>query len=197
MAWDISGTYWAPCSCKVGCPCMLGEMEGDHGWCSGTLAFEVRKGTADGVDLSGSKVVLAADWPSGFLAGNGKGRVYFDSKMSPEQRAAVEKIVIGQAGGVLEAISALVPTFLPPKEAPISIQRKDDETRITVGKVGELVSTRMRGASGEFTRLLHAAAGFRDDIFLSKGSGTRWNDPDMKQWESSGHSEEFDFDWSA
>ena len=197
MAWEISGTYWAPCSRKVGCPCALGELEGDHGWCSGTLAFDIRKGKVDGVDVGGSKVVLAADWPSGFLAGNGKGRVYFDSKMSAEQRSAVEGVITGQKGGVLEAISALVPTFLPAKTAQIAIQRKDDETRIKIGDVGELVSTRMRGASGEFTRLLHAAAGFRDDVFLSKGTGTRWNDPDMKRWESSGHSEEADFDWSA
>ena len=197
MAWDISGTYWAPCSCKVGCPCALGEMEGDHGWCSGTLAFEIRKGAIDGVDVSGTKVVLAVDWPSGFLAGNGKGRLYFDSRMSGEQRSAVEGVVSGKKGGALEAISALVPTFLAPKEASISIQRKDDETRIKVGDFGELVSTRMRGASGEYTRLLHAAAGFRDDMFLSKGTGTHWKDPDLRKWESSGHSEEADFDWSG
>jgi hypothetical protein len=172
-------------------------MEGDHGWCSGTLAFEIRKGAIDGVDVSGTKVVLAVDWPSGFLAGNGKGRLYFDSRMSGEQRSAVEGVVSGKKGGALEAISALVPTFLAPKEASISIARKDDETKIKVGDFGELVSTRMRGASGEHTRLLHAAAGFRDDIFLSKGTGTQWKDPDLRTWQSSGHSEEADFDWTG
>jgi hypothetical protein len=197
MAWNISGTYWAPCSCKVGCPCALGEMEADHGWCSGTIAVEIRKGTIDGVDVSGTKAVLAADWPSGFLGGNGKGRVYLDSAMSAQQRTAVEGVVTGKKGGALEAISALVPTLLSAKEAPITIERKDDVTHIKVGNFGELVSTRMRGASGEFTRLLHAAAAFRDDTFLSRGTGTHWKDPDLRKWESSGHSEEADFDWSA
>lgn len=59
MAWEISGTYWAPCSCKVGCPCALGEMEADHGWCSGTLAFEIRNGT---VESSGHSEEADFDW---------------------------------------------------------------------------------------------------------------------------------------
>ncbi len=29
MAWRITGTYYAPCSCNVGCPCILGEMQGN------------------------------------------------------------------------------------------------------------------------------------------------------------------------
>ncbi len=197
MAWQIAGTYWAPCSCNVGCPCALGEMEGDQGWCSGTLAFDIASGKASGVDVSGTKVVLAVDWPSGFLSGNGTGRIYFDPSTSAQQRQALEPIVKGQAGGVLEAIGALVPKFLPDKEAAIKVQRSEDETRITVGDVGELISRPLRGPTGEFTRLLHAAAGFRDDIVLAKGTGTRWRDPELRSWESGGHSEQADFDWSG
>lgn len=197
MAWQISGTYWAPCSCNVGCPCALGETEADQGWCSGTLAFDITNGKANGVDVSGTRVLMAADWPSGILAGNGKGRVYFDRSTTAQQRAALEPIIQGKAGGVLEAIGALVPKFLPSKEAAIRIQRSEDETRITVDDFGELVSKPLRGATGEFTRLLHAAAGFRDDIILAKGTGTRWRDPDLRAWESGGHSEQADFDWST
>ncbi len=197
MAWNIKGTYWAPCSCNVGCPCTLGEMEADRAWCSGTLAFDIRGGNVDGTDVSGCKVVLAADWPSGFLAGNGKGRLYFDAGVSQKQRAALEPVVSGRSGGALEGIGALVPTMLAAKEAAITIQRSDDETRIKVGDFGELVSKPLRGATGELTRLLHAAAAFRDEIILAKGTGTRWHDPDLRQWESGGHSEQADFDWSG
>lgn len=197
MAWNISGTYWAPCSCNVGCPCTFGEMEGDQGWCSGSLVFDVHRGQADGVDLSGTKVALAADWPSGFLGGNGTGRLYFDPSASQQQRAALEGIVSGRQGGALEAIAMLVPTFLAPKEAAINIQKSDDEVRITVGNFGTLVSRPLRGATGEPTRLLHAAAAFRDDIVLGNGRGSQWRDPELRQWEGGGHSEIGDFDWSG
>jgi hypothetical protein len=77
MAWRIIGTYYAPCSCNVGCPCILGEMQGD------------------------------------------------------------------------------------------------------------------------FTRLLHGAAAFRDDIIPGQGTCSRFYDPEMREWESGGHAERGDFDWSA
>ncbi|MBV9453252.1 MAG: DUF1326 domain-containing protein [Rubrobacter sp.] len=40
--------------------------------------YDIQSGEIDGVDVSGTKVALVADWPSGFLAGNGTGRLYFD-----------------------------------------------------------------------------------------------------------------------
>ena len=44
MAWNIVGTYWAPCSCRVGCPCALGEKDADRGWCSGAVIMDIRNG---------------------------------------------------------------------------------------------------------------------------------------------------------
>ena len=73
MAWHITGTDLGPCSCDLGCPCILGATEGDRGWCSAVRLYHIRSGEIDGVDVSGSKVALVADWPSGFLAGNGTG----------------------------------------------------------------------------------------------------------------------------
>lgn len=197
MPWHITGTYYAPCSCKVGCPCTLGELEGDQGWCSGGQTYEIRSGNVDGVDLGGAKFTWNADWPSGFLAGNGVGRFYFDPSLSPQQRDAITTVIGGRRGGVFEAVAALVPKFLPPKEAPITIQTGDAETRIKVGDVGELVVTPLRGPSGQVTRLLHAAAAFRDDIVLARGTGSHWRDPDMRSWDSLGHAEQTDFDWSG
>ena len=198
MTWRLTGTYYGPCSCDVGCPCILGEMEGDRGWCSGALVFDIQGGNVNGTDVGGSKVALVADWPSGFLAGNGTGRMYFDQSVSQEQRSALESVLSGQQGGVFEVIAGLVPDVLPSKEAPIDIQTDEEETtRIRVGDVGAAVVTPLRGPEGDFTRLLHGAAAFRDDIILSKGTGTRFHDPDLREWESGGHAERGDFDWSA
>jgi len=197
MAWQISGTYWVPCSCKVGCPCIFGEMEGDNGWCSGAFVVQVDRGNADGVDLSGTKVALDADWPSGYLAGSGKGRVYLDPSSSPAQREALAAIVSGRKGGSLEAMGALIPTMLPPKEAAITIRRGDDQTQITVGDVGDLTVAPMRGESGGTTTVRNAPVAFVEETILARGTGSKWRDPDLKQWESGGHAEQGDFNWSG
>ena len=197
MAWRITGTYWGPCSCKVSCPCELGEPEGDQGWCSGVLAFEITRGSVDGVDVSGTKAVFDGDWPRGFISGDGIGRLYFDPSASQEQRAALEAVLSGQRGGVFEAIAALVTKTLPSKEAPINIEKGKEETRIKVGDIGELVSKPLRGATGEVTKLLHGAFTFREEIILARGTGSRWRDPEMRPWARGGHPEQADFDWSA
>jgi len=197
MPWRISGTLYSPCSCKVGCPCLLGELEADQGWCSGVIVFDIRSGDVDGTDVGGTKVVLAADWPGGFLGGNGTGRIYFDGALSQQQRAALEPVLTGQRGGTPEAIGSAVPKILPSKEASIRVQAGADETRITVGDFGVAVVKPLRGASGEITKVLHAAAAFREEVILAKGTGTYWHDPEMRQWESAGHGEQSEFDWSG
>jgi len=197
MPWRMVGTYYSPCSCNVGCPCDLGEMEGDRGWCSGVLVYEIQQGNADGTNLTGTRVVFAGDWPKGFLAGNGTARLYFDQGVNAQQQMALEDILGGKRGGVFEPIASLITNTLPSKKTSIRIQKGQNETRITVGEFGELVVKPLVGAAGEPTRLLNGAAAFRSDIILAKGTGSRWQDPEMRRWESGGHAEIAEFDWSA
>ena len=142
-------------------------------------------------------MALDGDSPRGFLSSNGTGRLYFDPSVSQEQRAALETVLSGQRGGVFEAIGSLAPTILPSKEAPINIQPGTVEIRITVGDFGMPMVKPLKGATGEYTRLLHGAAAFRDNIILAKGPGSYWRDSDMWQWESGGHADQANFGWSS
>ena len=197
MPWEIRGRYLAPCSCNVGCPCLFGELDADRGWCSGTVALDIQSGEVDGVDVSGTSAVLVADWPRGFLAGDGTGRLYLDADVSEEQQSALEPVLGGQRGGVFEGIAGLISNLLPTKRAAITFTGDGDDIRFTVDGVGEGVFTPLRAPSGEATRVLHGAAAFRDDTLLGKGTGTRFHDPDMREWESGGHSESGEFDWTG
>ncbi len=186
-----------PCSCDVGCPCIFGEPDGDRGWCSGILALDIRSGDVDGVDVGGVKAVLIADWPRGFLAGNGKGRLYFDNAVSNEQADAIQPVLGGQRGGVFEVFASLVPTFLPTQRAAISFRDDGEDVRVTVEGVGEGVFSPLKSPTGENTRVLHASAAFRDDTMLGRGTGTRFHDPDLREWGSGGHAEMAEFDWNG
>ena len=82
MAWSLTADFTETCSCNMLCPCWYGVKElmiMDQGYCAGALLFRVSQGSADGVDLSGRVVALAADWPGPtLLDGNGTGRLYID-----------------------------------------------------------------------------------------------------------------------
>jgi hypothetical protein len=197
MAWRITGTYYMPCSCDVGCPCDFGELEGDRGWCSAALVFDIRSGEVDGTNVSDTKVALAGDWPAGFLAGNGTGRLYFDPEVSQEQRSALEAVLSGQRGGIFELFAGLIPDVLPTREAPINIQPGEDTTRIKVGDFGALVVAPLRDPEGNITTVRHAVSAIVEDTVFAKGTGSSWRDREMRQWESGGHAEQGDFDWSA
>ncbi len=95
MAWRLTGTYYLSCSGNIGCPCNFGEREADRGWCSRACVFDIRSGDINGTDVSGTRVALAADWPSGFPAGNGTGRLYFAPDTPQEQRSALESVLGG------------------------------------------------------------------------------------------------------
>ena len=197
MAWRVTGTYYAPCSCSVGCPCTFGELEGDRGWCSAAAIFHIRSGEIDGTDVSDTKTALGVAWPSGMLAGNGTGRLYFDPEVSQEQRSALESVFSGQQGGIFELLASLVPDMLPTREASINIQEGEEATRVKVGDVGALVIAPLRDPEGNITTVRNAPGALVENTVMAKGTGSSWQDPELRQWTSGGHAEQGDFDWSA
>jgi hypothetical protein len=97
MAWRIKANYYEACNCALGCPC---NMDGfpTHGFCEGTVCFQVLDGEKDGVDLSGVKVASAVKWPGAIHEGNGKMAVFIDA--NEDQRDAVVAILTAQDPGL-------------------------------------------------------------------------------------------------
>jgi hypothetical protein len=91
----------------------------------------------------------------------------------------------------------LIPDVLPAREVPINIQPGEDATRIKVGDVGGLMVAPLRDEEGNLTTLRHAPIRFVEDTVLARGTGSSWRDPEMRQWESGGHAEQGDFNWSG
>ena len=102
MAWQVSGRSVELCSCKMFCPCWLGpEGQPDQGWCGSALAFDIQRGSSDAIDLGGTKVALAVEWPGNFFGGNGTARLYIGNNANAEQRRELEAIFTGKKGGLL------------------------------------------------------------------------------------------------
>jgi hypothetical protein len=113
------------CTLQLQCrqPVRFRRVGSRPGWCSAAAVLDVRSGDVDGTDVNGTKTALGVDWPSGMLAGNGTGRLYFDSDVSQEQRSALESVFRGQQGGIFELFAGLIPDVLPSREAPSTSKR--------------------------------------------------------------------------
>jgi hypothetical protein len=200
MAWQLSGRSVELCSCKMLCPCWLGpEGEPDQGWCGGALGFDIHRGNSDGVDLSGTKVVLAAEWPGNFFGGNGTARLYLEEDATPEQRRELEAIFSGKKGGLFEALfGAVISKWLSTETTKIEMGW-DASPFLRVGNVGQANLTPLKDATGRPTRVEGAAAmaAFQfASMDLASSKGSHWTDPNLRQWQGdSGTLHQFN--WSA
>ena len=90
MTWHLTGQLIETCSCNMFCPCWFTVQElmiMDQGWCASAIAFRVRDGQSDGVELGDRTVVFAVDFPGPTLFdGNATARLYIDAGASDEQR---------------------------------------------------------------------------------------------------------------
>lgn len=187
MAWNVSGQLIEFCSCKIMCPCWLGPTpEPDQGWCSGAIVYDVERGQIEGMDVGGTKVVLAADWPGNFFGGNGTARLYIDDRASADQRRELEAVFSGHKGGLLEGLmGAVITQWLPAQTARIEIQ-SGETLSITVGNVGRVTLQPLADQEGRPTVVqgTTAQAAFQSATMqLASSKGTQWSDPGLRAWE--------------
>lgn len=153
-AWWLSGDYLENCNCELLCPCLLGPRNArggamarpTEGHCDVPLVFHVAQGAAGAVPLAGTHVALAVHTPAAMGEGNWRVALYLDAAASPEQRAALERIFTGRAGGVMARVSALVAEWLPTRVAPIAFGREGRRRWARIDGVLEVEAEGVEGA---------------------------------------------------
>lgn len=200
MAWRVSGKSTELCSCKMMCPCWLGpEGEPDQEWCSGAFGFEIEQGQSDGVDLSGTRLALAANWPGNFFHGNGTARLYLDDRANEEQRRELEAIFSGKKGGMFEAVfGGIIAAWLPAQVTRVDMRLGKTST-LTVGDVATAQLEALDDGAGNPTRVSGAVAQGAlqiDGMQLASAKGSQWSDPEMRAWEGDSGTLH-NFNWSG
>jgi len=202
MTWSLKGQLIEGCSCNMFCPCWFLVQEVmimDQGWCASAIAFRVREGQSDGVDLGGRTVVLGVDFPGPTLFdGNGTGRLYIDAGANDDQRRELEAICSGQKGGPMAALAPLISKWLSAQSAKIDVADEGDTISVTVGDAGRIESRRLRDGEGKGFTL--KGGGFvaglgMEEVDLAP-TGSRWTDPDLRRFETKSGARG-DFTWSA
>jgi hypothetical protein len=137
MAWSLKGSYVETCSCELMCPCNLSL---DHGatydFCRVTLAFDIREGEIEGIDIGGLKVVAIADTPKVMTEGNWRLGVFIDEQATEEQGEKLAQVFSGQLGGPMAGLVPLIGEMLGVERAKIEVH--DDGLRHSV-RVGDAI----------------------------------------------------------
>lgn len=123
--WEIQGRELINCNCSFGCPCQFSALP-TYGFCEANGGVVIDRGHYGNVRLDGLKFAMAFHWPGPIHEGHGQAQVFVDSSASPEQRAALLKIVSGQDTEPFATVFAVFATTLEkvfePIFAPIELE---------------------------------------------------------------------------
>jgi len=152
MAYQLEGELLEVCTCKILCPCWVGE-DPDGGTCEGVLAWHVEKGTVNGVDVSGRTLVVLCHIPGNILKGNWRVVVYVDDKTTPQQQEALLNVWTGKLGGPCADLAQLIGQVAGVERVPITFAVEGARGRLKIGQAIEAELAPFQGATGQSTSL--------------------------------------------
>jgi hypothetical protein len=171
MAWRITGSYLATCSCNLICPCPVdGPPTSEDGQCRGFLVFSVKDGSLEGTDLSGVNVALYNLFPSNLTAGNWKVGLVIDDAASDEQASALERIFKGEVGGPFGEMAGLFGEFLGTERDSVTYSDGDSPSA-SIGSSSAATFEAREGPDGNPTTVKGAMFGFAPEYKIGTGSG--------------------------
>ena len=159
MAYQVEGQLLEVCTCKILCPCWVGE-DPDGGTCDGLLAWRIDKGTINRVDVAGLTFALLCHIPGNILKGNWSVVAYVDDKATPSQQEALLNVWTGKLGGPVADLAKLVGKVEAVERVPITAVVQGAKGTIKIGRSVEAEYAPYLGASGQPTAL-------HDTIFTS------------------------------
>ena len=145
-SWWAKGLIFENCMCTLVCP---GHMHFSqlctHDRCKGYWALRFEDGAFGAVSLRGLRALIAFDCPQRMIDGTWTQRLIIDSSASGDQRAALETILLGRAGGPWEKLHAFVGTDLPTEFLPIEIADEGVTKRVSIAERLKGTLSQIRG----------------------------------------------------
>ena len=105
--WKLKIEHMMACNCNYGCPCSFNAPP-TYTTCEAAGAFRIAAGNYGAISLDGLIWAHASVWPGPLHELNGRSVVYLDERASAEQRAALEAIAAGKAGGPIGVFMSTV-----------------------------------------------------------------------------------------
>jgi hypothetical protein len=132
MGYKVEGRLLEVCTCKVLCPCWIGE-DPDGGVCDSIVAYHVDRGKVNGVDVSGRTLALVVHIPGNVLKGSWKALVTVDDGASPEQQSALLDVWTGKLGGPIKDLAGLITEVVGVERVPITFEVNEGKGTLRIG----------------------------------------------------------------
>lgn len=180
MPYDLEGALLEVCTCKILCPCWVGE-DPDNGDCQSIMAWHINQGTVDSVDVSGLTLSALVNIPGNVLAGNWRVKVFVDDKSTPDQQEALLKVWTGQAGGPVADLIKLIGEVVGVERVPIDFQIEGVEGSVKIGTVAEADLVPYKGPTGQPSALHDSIFSTvpGSPAFVGKATNYRANVPEL------------------
>jgi hypothetical protein len=137
----IEGSYYEACNCQAICPCRRqGDVAGGlstYGVCDFVLSWNIVKGEANGVDLSGTRVCYAGSYSDDVEGKPWSVYIYIDEQASNEQAQALANIFQGHWGGNV-FFTAEIGELLGVRRANITLDHTPGKQRIMLANIGDV-----------------------------------------------------------
>src|SRR4051794_25816784 len=131
--WAFEADFIQACNCDYGCPCEFSAPP-TRGYCEGTGAWRITKGSFGDLSLDGLAVGFAAHWPKAIHEGNGTLAVFIEERATPQQREALLTICSGELGGLpFEILATTISKMLDPVFAPIDFNMNGRDSSVRIG----------------------------------------------------------------
>ena len=146
QSWWASGLLFENCNCQLVCP---GHLDSDqvctHERCLGYWAMRIDSGAFGEVSLTGLRAVVAFDAPQHMIEGNWTEVILIDQDAKPEQRAALQTILMGHAGGPWEVLARFVSKWVTTRYPRIDIAEDNLSKKVDIPNLLKSVVTGIRG----------------------------------------------------
>jgi hypothetical protein len=134
-AWSVEGQYFETCNCEYLCPCVSSNLtaQPDNGDCKVALAFQIERGSKEGISLDGLAFIVVAYTPGIMGQGNWTVGLIVDERANALQADAILAIASGKAGGPMASLAPAIGTFVGVERRPIKFTGDGRRYAVTAG----------------------------------------------------------------
>jgi len=178
QSWRIEGEYFESCNCELLCPCLLSHAQArpTEGHCDVVLGIHIKQGSYGTLDISGLNAVQAMMTPGPMAQGNGTLAVYVDSRANEAQRAALETIFTGAAGGPPSLFGPMIAKRLPTKTAQIEFKSDGKTWHLSVPGITDVTVEGVAGTGNQNVWLDNVGHPFSSRLAAAKGTSSHYKD---------------------
>jgi hypothetical protein len=185
--WTIKGDYVEACNCDVICQCIAMEPP-DDGACTFSSIFHITDGQYGDVDLSGLHAAWLVRGEEGVLFDPDTSwhlALIVDEVAEAEQRAAIEDIYLGRAGGIFGAAADAHIESTEVATAPFNFTRDGTDFSVEIGDIVALEAVGQHGFNDDIGTISPHPFGKGSELNLGEATTATISYDDTFNWDFS------------